>query len=185
MTTRYNNGKIYVIRNCLDNEIYVGSTCMPLHKRWYNHKQTCKNLKYNGKIYQHMRNLGVDNFYIELIEDYACENKNQLNRREGEIMRSLNATLNMRIAGRTKKQHYQENKAKILEQQKQYNEQNRAKIQEYYQANKDRIKEQRKQHYQANKAKRQEFYYANKDRINKQRRERRRRKKNTLNQRSD
>ena len=35
---RYNNGKIYQITNNLNDMIYIGSTCLPLRKRWYNHK---------------------------------------------------------------------------------------------------------------------------------------------------
>ena len=40
MTTnnRYTNGKIYQITNNLNDMIYIGSTCLPLRKRWYNHK---------------------------------------------------------------------------------------------------------------------------------------------------
>ena len=35
---RYTNGKIYQITNNLNDMIYIGSTCLPLRKRWYNHK---------------------------------------------------------------------------------------------------------------------------------------------------
>ena len=37
---KYHNGKIYTIR-CRDDDtlIYVGSSCLPLHKRFYEHKQ--------------------------------------------------------------------------------------------------------------------------------------------------
>ena len=34
---RYNNGKIYQITNNLNDMVYIGSTCLPLRKRWYNH----------------------------------------------------------------------------------------------------------------------------------------------------
>ena len=35
---RYQNGKIYQITNNIDDMVYIGSTCLPLRKRWYNHK---------------------------------------------------------------------------------------------------------------------------------------------------
>ena len=31
---RYNNGKIYRITNNIDDMIYIGSTCLPLRKRF-------------------------------------------------------------------------------------------------------------------------------------------------------
>ena len=36
---RYNNGKIYQIINNIDDMVYIGSTCLPLRKRFYNHKK--------------------------------------------------------------------------------------------------------------------------------------------------
>ena len=53
---KYNTGKIYTIRNKNDdNLIYVASTIQPLHKRFFEHKQTANNEKskeYNKKLYQ-------------------------------------------------------------------------------------------------------------------------------------
>ena len=60
-----------------------------------------------------------------------------------------------------RKQYYQENREKILEQQKQYQQTNREKKAEYdkqrYQTNKEKIVEQKKQYYQNNKEKRLEY----------------------------
>ena len=36
--TRYNNGKIYKIINNFNDMVYIGSTCLPLRKRIFNHK---------------------------------------------------------------------------------------------------------------------------------------------------
>ena len=53
---RYKNGKIYTIRYRGDDSlIYVGSTCLPLYKRWYQHKHNCfnENIKnFNLFVYQ-------------------------------------------------------------------------------------------------------------------------------------
>ena len=43
---KYHNDNIYTIR-CRDDDnlIYVGSSCLPLHKRFYEHKQKLKQEK--------------------------------------------------------------------------------------------------------------------------------------------
>ena len=113
MKNKYKRGKIYTIRNYIDNEIYVGSTIQPLHKRWYKHKSKCESRQPNMKLYHHMRNIGIDNFYIELHEEHICENVQQLRRREGQVMRELKSSLNQVIAGRTKQEYSREYYEKI------------------------------------------------------------------------
>ena len=80
---RYKNGKIYTIRYRGDDSlIYVGSTCLPLYKRWYKHKSDCFNENFPGNnmyLYQKIRGTNdFENWYIELYEEYPCENKEQL-----------------------------------------------------------------------------------------------------------
>ena len=58
-----------------------------------------------------MNKLGSDKFYIELYEMCKCDTKEELNKREGEIIRQI-ATMNMKIAGRTKKEYQQTPKFK-------------------------------------------------------------------------
>ena len=41
---------------------------------------------------------------MELYEEFSCENKEQLNKREGEITRKI-GTLNKRIEARTQKEY--------------------------------------------------------------------------------
>ena len=48
-----------------------------------------------------MLKYGIEHFIIELIEEYPCENSNQLERREGELTRKLKASPNKVVAGRT------------------------------------------------------------------------------------
>ena len=120
----YKNGKIYTIRCSEDPSlIYVGSTTQSLSQRWTDHKDATKNLnskKYNNnKLYQEIRNKGIDLFYIELYEEYPCENRNQLHKREGEIIRLI-GTLNSRIAGRNNQEYYIDNKEYINEKGKEY-----------------------------------------------------------------
>ena len=98
----YQNSKIYTIRCKLDDSlIYVGSTTQPLSKRMVEHRS--KHNKdnsdnYSKPLYVKMREIGIDQFYIELYKDYPCERKEQLEQHEGEIIRSI-GTLNKVVAG--------------------------------------------------------------------------------------
>ena len=129
MDKRYENGRIYTIRCRYDDTlIYVGSTIEKyLSKRMSKHRysKSCEVCKYINDDW--------DNWYIELYEDYPCDNRHQLSRREGEIIRQI-GTLNKRIEGRTNKEYIEDNKEKYLEYRKKYNK-------EYYQDNRDIILE--------------------------------------------
>ena len=174
----YGNGKIYCIRNHINNEIYVGSTCQSLSKRMAYHRQDCmKPSRHNTLIYKMMFELGRDNFYIELIEEYPCENSNQLERKEGEIMRELKASLNQVIAGRTPEEYKIDNRDNIKKTKaicnKRFAENNQEKIKsyrkEYYNRNPEKFREDAKKYAEENRekvlAKKREYYYKNRERI--------------------
>ena len=114
----YKNGKVYTIRYTNDDTlIYVGSPTQPLYKRFMDHKKSVTNEKihaYNMLLYQKMRETDIHDWYIELYEDFQAERKEQLNKREGEIIREI-ATLNKRIEGRTPKEWIVTNKNKLKE----------------------------------------------------------------------
>jgi hypothetical protein len=85
MSDKYKNGKIYTIRYKNDDSlIYVGSTVQPLFKRWHQHKSDVK--RNNLILYQKIRETNIEDWYIELYEEFSCENKEQLNKREGQII---------------------------------------------------------------------------------------------------
>ena len=186
---KYNNGKIYTIRCKDDNElIYVGSTIQPLYKRWNDHKKRHNNennKEYNKLLYITMREKGIKSFYIELYEDYSCERKEQLNKKEGEIIREI-GTLNKVISGRTPKEYYDDNKEIKADKGKQYREENKDKIKErnkiYLDKNKDIIAEKRLEYYEQNKniikEKRKQYYEQNKHKICQQKKEYYERNKN-------
>jgi hypothetical protein len=81
MPANYKNGIIYKIVNNIDDMIYIGSTTTKLCYRMAVHRCKMRN-NYNATLYQHMRKIGIHNFTIVLIEDYPCQNKMQLLRRE-------------------------------------------------------------------------------------------------------
>ncbi len=169
---KYKNAKIYSIRCSINDDlIYIGSTCQLLYKRWYDHKRDYKNDYFKNKpLYIKMNDLGVDLFYIELIINCPCENKEELHKIEGYYIRKY-ATLNKRIAGRTNKIYYEDNKDQILEHNKEYRQQNKDKIKEKdkerYNKNKEGKKQKQKEYYSKNieekKQKQKEYYLKNKE----------------------
>jgi len=93
----YQKGKIYTIRNKNDiNLIYVGSTCNKyLCNRFSNHKSNSKTAP-NNSFYKHITDW--NDWYIELYENFPCNDKNELTKREGEVIREI-GTLNAKNAG--------------------------------------------------------------------------------------
>ena len=168
----YKNGKIYKITDNAYTKMYIGSTTQPLSKRFSKHKIDYKHWQ-EGKqrkvtSFDIFDEFGIENCKIELIEEFECENKNQLERKEGEHIKN-NECVNKYVAGRTPKQYKEDNKDKIKEYLKEYNEANKDKIKEknkeYNEANKDKIKEYRKEYNEANKDKIKEYREVNKDKI--------------------
>ena len=168
----YKNGKIYCIRNSADDDIYVGSTTQPLCKRMAAHKNKLK-FKPHYKLYMKMAEIGLDNFYIELIENCPCENKEELRKREGFFIREM-GTLNSCIAGRSKKDWTIENHEHLVEQRKQHYVENKnvidKKNKEWRDTHIEEMKEYKKKHYDTNKDKlkliHKEYYNNNKDLVN-------------------
>ena len=61
---------IYIIRNVVDDKVYVGSTCKDIENRLKKHVSNHKTAdKMHYKLYTHMRDIGKDNFYIELLDE--------------------------------------------------------------------------------------------------------------------
>lgn len=114
----YTQGKIYLIRNINNHtDVYVGSTSVPLFNRLDGHIFDSQR-RPGVKIYERINN-DWKNWYIELYENYPCENKQQLHRREGEVQRILCSNLNTVIAGRTLKEYTVENRELINERARQ------------------------------------------------------------------
>ncbi len=143
----YSKGVIYTIRNRNDDtKIYVGSTSQPLYKRFHQHKKDSKKEKLmNFKLYIEVNN-DWSNWYIELYENYSCNNKDELCKREGEIIRLI-GTLNSRIAGRDKKQYRIDNADKIKEYYIDNADKIKEQVKQYRIDNFDKVKEQKKQYY--------------------------------------
>ena len=74
----YSNGKIYKLINDDMNLVYYGSTVQPLYKRMYSHKNFTKD-----NYVCHSSDLFLyGTCKIVLVEEYPCENRQQLLMRE-------------------------------------------------------------------------------------------------------
>ena len=144
--SKYQNGKIYKIVDIGYNKCYIGSTTENLSQRMARHRSQSK--KRNGNHFRVCSfdvfdEYGVENCKIELIENFSCNTKEELMRREGEYIKNLNC-VNKIIAGRTKKEHYEDNKEHILEHNRLYKELHKEEKRElnktYYKNNIEQIK---------------------------------------------
>ena len=182
----YSNGKIYIIRNSINDMTYIGSTCQTLAQRMAQHRQDMNNeRRQKYRLYQAMSEHGKDAFFIELLETYPCQTKDELLKKEGEKIREYRSELNKIITGRSKKEYYQDNAEQINHKQKVIYERNKEHIlnyqNEYRSNNKDILKSKRLQYYQKNKEriaeKRKTYLQQNKEKIAERRKQRRMEKK--------
>jgi hypothetical protein len=173
---KYQNGKIYQIVSFSHPDlIYYGSTIQTLSMRFAGHRRDTKKENSNSS----KQIICFDDAKILLIENYPCNSKEELNKREGEYIRN-NICVNKRIEGRTKEEYYEDNKELIKEKNKEYYEGNREKIKEnskiYNDNNKEKITEKQKiyrdnnrekikETNNQNKGKQQIYYEVNKENI--------------------
>ena len=145
----YAKAKIYQVISPNHPVPYIGSTTQALSKRMAHHRSQ-RNPCCSRII------LEAGDAYIELIEEYPCENREQLSRREGELIRQREC-VNRCIAGRTKAEWYDDNKEEVKEYHKAYREANHEYIVASRKAYNDATKERRRAYNEANKERRREY----------------------------
>lgn len=96
----YQKSKIYSIKSHLTSNIYIGSTCRELQLRLKEHKKS----KNNYTVHEILQYPDV---YIELIENYPCNSRDELHKREGYIISINFHAINKIIAGRDQKESHQ------------------------------------------------------------------------------
>lgn len=137
MTRRadYENAKIYQISSISHPElVYIGSTFSLLSKRHSEHKRNYKTYIKGLRSYVSSFDImQLGDTHISIIESFPCTNKQDLLKREGDLIRATNC-VNIVISGRSQKQYYLDNKARIRDQQRAY------KIANYESINKNRLK---------------------------------------------
>ena len=137
----YQNGKIYKIINENDEIVYIGSTAQKLCRRYNAHKHKAPNHK------------------IILIENYSCNSKEELCKKEQQIIEEHSDLFNKQRAyiSEEQKEKYK----------KEFNKQYRKNNKEYY-------KEYHKKYHENNKnelnEKHKEWYENNKNILNEKRR---------------
>ena len=147
--SKYQNGKIYKIIDKTNNKIYIGSTIKTLKERLSGHERNYKRyLNDKDRYTSSFEIIKNNNYCIVMIEDYPCETKTELEKREGFFIKSIEC-VNKKVAGRTDAQYYKDNKKEIKEHAIQYYEANRQKALEqqkqYYEQNKTEIQNNKKQ----------------------------------------
>ena len=159
----YQKAKIYKIWSPSNNLVYYGSTTQTLPQRLAKHLGNYKCYTKDNTKTSYMTSFKIleyEDYKIELVEEYPCNNKSQLLKKEGEHIKN-NECVNMVVAGRNKKDYYQDNIIKIKERKintsKTYYENNKEEIKQkslnYHYENRDKINERHKQYWNENKDK--------------------------------
>ena len=85
----YQKSKIYAIKCKETDDVYIGSTTRPLYVRMSEHRADYRHIKNGRKLYKKNTAMLVTQYpsaYIELIEEFPCSNKEELHKREYEII---------------------------------------------------------------------------------------------------
>ena len=121
---KLDKAKIYKLIDNTNQNVYIGSTCIPLKYRLSQHKSDynrfLKGIHNNVKSFEIIKN---DDYKIELIEICNIKTKQELLQRERYFIEN-SSCLNKTIPGRSRRE---------------YKDDNKDKIKEYYIANKDEI----------------------------------------------
>ena len=142
MSVNYQDGKTYKIFNTITDDIYIGSTTQKLCERMRQHRNVHKSKHhFNYPTYKAFRENGIENSFIELIGKCPCNGKDELRKTEGNYIRTLKPSLNIRIEGRLNKEYYQDKRNTIVQKIKEYTGNNREQVldskRNYYQRTKD------------------------------------------------
>lgn len=81
---KYNNGKIYSIKCNITGQVYYGSTIQTIERRMEQHLNIFK-MYVNGIPVSYMTSFKVltgNNYTFELVENYPCNSKEDLEKRE-------------------------------------------------------------------------------------------------------
>ena len=117
-------GRIYSIKNTINNLLYIGSTSRDINERFKEHRRDI--IKYpNFQLYKAMENFNADNVYIILIEELEVNDIKELRKREGQYIKLIKPALNKNIAGRDFKQYQIDNKEELRIYRKNYDRQYR------------------------------------------------------------
>ena len=139
-------GRIYKITSSETDSVYIGSTTLQLNARFDLHKSHYRRYL-NGK-FSYMSSFEICKYAaakIELIHEGLFNDRHDIEKYEGNTIRTTPNCVNKYVVGRTQKEYREANKNQISERKKEYYESNKETIKAYYESNKDSINEKRKQ----------------------------------------
>ena len=127
-----------------DTDIYVGSTSLPLERRFVLHRHTAKNFievgcSENNRLYARMNEIGLENWEVLPLLARTCSKKD-IYEVEKNWIRVLRADLNTNSPITNQKEY-----------QAEYRKNNKDAIRQYHEKNKDAIKENKAKYYENNK----------------------------------
>ena len=146
----YSKAVIYKIYNIDEpDKFYVGSTANSIWRRLYTHKTSSKKCK--SFFYTEVNRLGWDKFKIEVIENFPCNNKQELFAEEERIRSETDAYYNSyrsMVPEEQRKQNYKIYKKNYYEENRDYiNRHNK----NYTKTHKEQLKEYRKNYREEHK----------------------------------
>jgi len=134
----YSQAKIYKIECKITYDVYYGSTIVSLSERIRKHK-SCRDCTAINIIDR-------GNFTCTIIEAYPCKSKQELEARERWYIEN-NICVNRLIPGRTPQEYYQDNKDKLIAQQKERYQNNKVYILQHNKEYREKIKAYLKKYY--------------------------------------
>jgi hypothetical protein len=104
----YSKGLIYIIKSKNTDDVYIGSTIVPINTRFKKHLTNFRLNKLGKDNYvSSSKILEYGDCYIELLESYPCNDKIELLAREGMHQQNIKC-INKNRAGRSPLQYYHE-----------------------------------------------------------------------------
>ena len=145
---KYASGEIYKVIDNAYAVCYYGSTIEALSRRMAGHRKHYK-LFGSGShsrisLFDIFDAHGADNCKIELVEDFPCESKGQLHKREGFYIQN-NECVNKRVAGRTSVEWYADTREQRYQVAESWRSANQEKVKEMHKTYRDKHEEQIKE----------------------------------------
>ena len=92
-------GVIYKIVNDINDKVYIGQTAGPMVERYKQHLSNVNQKRHQEKLYQAMREIGVEHFHQELIEEVTEKELDEKERYWIRFYDSLKNGYNMTCGG--------------------------------------------------------------------------------------
>jgi hypothetical protein len=151
--TKYSQGKIYKLYSKTHDLVYYGSTYQTLKQRLKRHEEHY-NSWLNGKHrnVSSFRVLEVGDYEIELVMDFQCKSKEELERIEGIFIRVMyDECVNIIIPGQTKEEYKEKRKGYTQKYNETHKEKRKGYTQKYNETHKEELKDYRKKYNETHK----------------------------------